>query len=259
MGRALPEWLENVIKYNMSRLPLRMCRFRAVHSLRLRIEEFYNTGKTATIAEYKTGSPSGLRVERDLIDYIRVVEPYAVGFSILTEELYFRGSYSSLARAASATNIPILMKDVVVSQSQIETAYNIGADAVLLIASILSDKELDKLYEEARGYGLEALVEVHTAEEARSVVEVGYPMIGVNSRNLLTLEDNIAHAYKVLEMIPNKFTKVAESGIRGREDIEYLRRAGAKAFLIGTELMKNPLKIFDLVSPIIAALSPAPF
>ncbi|MEM0048686.1 MAG: indole-3-glycerol phosphate synthase TrpC, partial [Ignisphaera sp.] len=200
------------------------------------------------IAEYKTRSPSGLHVERDLMDYIRTVELHAVGLSVLTEELYFGGSYSNLVRAASATSIPILIKDIIVSHSQIETAYNVGADAVLLIASILGDRELDKLYEEARGYGLEAFVEVHTVEEARNVVEMGYPMIGVNSRNLLTLEVSVDHAYKVLEIIPNRFTKVAESGIRGRSDIVYLRRAGAKAFLVGTELMKNPLKIFDLVS-----------
>ncbi|MEL9940684.1 MAG: indole-3-glycerol phosphate synthase TrpC, partial [Ignisphaera sp.] len=200
-------------------------------------------------AEYKTRSPSGLHVERDLMDYIRTVELHAVGLSVLTEELYFGGSYSNLVRAASATSIPILIKDIIVSHSQIETAYNVGADAVLLIASILSDRELDKLYEEARGYGLEALVEVHTVEEARNVVEMGYPMIGVNSRNLLTLEVSVVHAYKVLETIPNRFTKVAESGIKSRSDIEYLRRVGAKAFLVGTELMKNPLKIFDLASP----------
>lgn len=249
MGGALPEWLEKVIRYNMSRPPIKMSRFRAVHSLRSRIEEFYNAGKTAIIAEYKTRSPSGLQVERDLVDYIRTVELHAVGLSVLTEELYFGGSYNHLVRAASATNIPILIKDIIVSHNQIETAYNVGADAVLLIASILSDRELDKLYEEARGYGLEALVEVHTIEEARNVVEMGYPMIGVNSRNLLTLEVSVAHAYKVLEIIPNRFTKVAESGVRGRGDIEYLGRAGAKAFLVGTELMKNPLKIFDLTSP----------
>ena len=133
-----------------------------------------------------------------------------------------------------------------VSYSQIETAYNIGADAILLIASILTDKELDTLYEAARSFNLEALIEVHNEDEAEHIVSMGFPMIGVNSRNLITFEIDLSKAYKVLEKIPNKVTKVAESGIKSRKDIDYLKNVGAKAFLIGTEIMLNPSKINEL-------------
>lgn len=246
MPKSLTPWLEEVVRHNLSRPAIRMNRPRMLYSLRERIEAFFSIGRTAIIAEYKTRSPSGLNVYRDPLDYAKHVEKRCVGISILTEELYFGGSYQNLVTIASAVDIPVLMKDIVVDVKQIETAYSIGADAVLLIASILTDRELDTLYEAARSYGLEALVEVHTVDEANAVVEMGYPMIGVNSRDLRTLRVDIASAYSVLEFIPNRFVKVAESGIKSRSDIEFLRRAGAKAFLIGTELMLNPSKIYEL-------------
>lgn len=247
MPRSLTPWLEEVVRYNMSRPVVRMSRVRRVHSLRERIESFYSVGRTAIIAEYKRRSPSGFYCDRDPLDYVKHVEKLCVGVSVLTEELFFGGSYIDLLKIASIIDVPVLMKDIVVDYKQIETAYNIGADAILLIASILTDKELENLYEVAKGYKLEALVEVHTAEEAENMVSMGYPMIGVNSRDLKTLKVDLLHAYQVLKKIPSRFTKVAESGIKSRRDVELLREAGAKAYLIGTELMLNPSKIYDLV------------
>ncbi|MEM0340573.1 MAG: indole-3-glycerol phosphate synthase TrpC [Acidilobaceae archaeon] len=246
MPKNVKGWLEEVIKYNSIRPAIRMSRSRGFHSLRDKIEEIYSRGRIAIIAEFKTKSPSGLNVIRDPIDYVKLVEKRAVGISVLTEELYFGGSYNNLISIASITDLPILMKDIVVSYNQVETAYNIGADAILLIASILTDRELDMLYETARSFKLEALIEVHDEDEAEHVISMGFPMVGVNSRNLATLEIDLSKAYKVLEKIPNTATKVAESGIKNRKDIEYLKRAGAKAFLIGTELMLNPSKIYEL-------------
>lgn len=246
MPKNIKGWLENVVRYNSLRPVLRISRFRNFYSLRDRIEEMHRRDRIAIIAEFKMRSPSGLNIVRDPTDYVKHVEKHVVGMSVLTEELYFGGSYNYLISIASITNLPILMKDIVVSYSQIETAHNIGADAILLIASILTDRELDALYEAARSFNLEVLIEVHNEDEAEHVVDMGFPMIGVNSRNLITFEIDLSKAYKVLEKIPNRVTKVAESGIKSRKDIDYLKNAGAKAFLIGTEIMLNPSKIYEL-------------
>lgn len=247
MPKNVSGWLNEIIRYNASRTLIRISRFRELHSFRNRIEEMWSKGGTAIIAEFKRRSPSGLYVDRNPVDYVKHIEKFVVGISVLTEELYFGGSYDQLITIASVTNLPILMKDIIINTNQIETAYNIGADAVLLIASILNDKELETLYETARGFGLEAIVEVHDEKEADLVMNMGFNIIGVNSRNLATLEINLDKAYNVLKKIPDNFTKIAESGMKNKKDIEYLKNAGAKAFLIGTELMKNPSIIYKLL------------
>lgn len=235
----------------MRRQTIKMSRFKPVISLRNAIEEVmiskYN--RNALIVEYKTRSPSGLNIFREPVEYIRLVDKVAIGISVLTEELYFGGSYIDLVKIASATTLPMLMKDFIVSEAQIETAYNIGADAVLLIASLLTDRELERLYTYAKSLGLEVLVEVHETEEVDQVLSLKPDMIGVNARNLKTLEIELDKATKVLRTIPYSYIKIAESGIRSREDVKKLRNAGANAFLIGTEIMRNPLRVFELSSP----------
>lgn len=245
MPRKLQGWLEKIVEYNARRPVIKKERSREIRSLRSRIESVYSRGGVAVIAEFKPRSPSGFTATRDPIEYTRFVEKYAVGLSVLTEELYFGGSYELLANIASETRLPVLMKDFIITPGQIETAYSLGADAVLLIASILTERELDVLYETAKNLGLEALVEVHSEDEAEQVSRMGYPLVGVNARNLNTLEVSLDRAYRILGILPDSLTKVAESGIKSRHDIEYLRKAGAKAFLIGSELMKNPEKIIE--------------
>lgn len=241
-------WLAEVIKHNMKRQVVRISRFKPILSLRNAIKEiaFGKYLRNALMAEYKTRSPSGLIASRDPVEYVRLVDKVAIGISVLTEELYFGGSYSDLVRIASATTLPTLMKDFIVSENQIETAYNIGADAVLLIASLLTDKELEKLYMYAKNLGLEVLVEVHEVEEVEQVLTLKPDMIGVNARDIRTLEINLDKAIEVLKVIPGNYVKIAESGIKSREDIRKLKTAGANAFLVGTEIMKNPLKAFEL-------------
>lgn len=245
MVKELSGWLADVVSHNLRRPVLRVSRFKPLISLRSSILEVKRY-RNAIIAEYKTKSPSGLNIYRDPIEYIRIVEKVAAGISVLTEELYFGGSYLNCIKIASATPLPILMKDFVVSEAQIETAYNVGADAVLLIASILTDKELERLYSYAKSYGLEVLVEVHSLNELEQALTLKPDIIGVNSRNLRTLTVDLSRAVEVLKHIPAGYVKVAESGIRCREDVERLRNAGADAFLIGSELMLNPLKAFEL-------------
>lgn len=248
MVRELHGWLAEIVRHNMRRQVVRINRFKPVISLKNAIKEVAYGGyrRNALIVEYKTRSPSGLSVSRDPIEYAKLIEKAAVGVSVLTEELYFGGSYLDLVRIASTVGLPTLMKDFVVSESQIETAYNIGADAVLLIASILKDRDLERLYTYAKNLGLEVLVEVHEASELERVLTLKPDMIGVNARNLRTLEVDLSKAVEVLKTIPDSHVKIAESGIRSRDDIVKLKAAGAKAFLIGTEIMKNPLRVFEL-------------
>jgi indole-3-glycerol phosphate synthase (EC 4.1.1.48) len=247
MPASIKGWLKEVVEHNFSRPILRMERVRPLHSLVKSIENAHAFGKPAIIAEYKRRSPSGLYADLSYHDYVRVVEKHVVGMSVLTEELYFGGSYRDLIAVASMTDSPVLMKDFIVCERQVDVAYSIGADAILLIATILTDKELEKLYEYANHIGLEAVIEVHDEQDLEKALTLKPKIIGVNARNLRTLEVSLSKAFEILEKVPRSCIKIAESGIKSRRDIEDLMRRGANAFLIGTELMKNPLKIFELV------------
>jgi len=240
-------WLKEVIEYSLKRPVYRMYRSRRIHSLKESINMLESLNKIPIIAEYKTKSPSGLRVVRNLEDYIKFLELYVAGFSVLTEEKYFGGSYENLIKVAYMVDKPILMKDFIMSENQIESAYNIGADAILLIASILTDRELEKLLETSRNFGLEAVVEVYTVEEAEKALRLGAEIIGVNSRNLFNLKVDLDNALGVLCEIPENVVKIAESGIKTANDIKILKKCNANAFLIGTTLMLNPNSILELI------------
>uniref|UniRef100_A0A7J3YTM1 Indole-3-glycerol phosphate synthase n=1 Tax=Ignisphaera aggregans TaxID=334771 RepID=A0A7J3YTM1_9CREN len=246
MSANLVDWINRVIEHNLRRPAIRMERLRPLYSLSKNIEMLNAAGKPAIIAEYKRKSPSGLSSNISLHDYINIVKWSATGVSILTEELFFGGSYKDLVSAASMLSLPILMKDFIVCEKQVETAYSIGADAILLISTILTEKELEKLYEYAKSLGLEVIIEVHEESDLEKALTLEPRIIGVNSRNLKTLEVSIDKASRMLEKVPRKCIKIAESGIKSLKDIQELMKRGANAFLIGTTLITNPLKIFEL-------------
>ncbi|ACP38080.1 Indole-3-glycerol-phosphate synthase [Sulfolobus islandicus M.14.25] len=247
MPRYLKGWLKDVVQLSLRRPSFRTSRQRPIISLNKRILEFNVRNVTAIIAEYKRKSPSGLDVERDPIEYAKFMEKYAVGLSVLTEEKYFNGSYEILRKIASSVSIPILMKDFIVKESQIDDAYNLGADTVLLIVKILTERELESLMEYARSYDMEPLVEINDEKDLEIALRIGAKFIGVNSRDLETLEINKENQRKLLSMIPSDVIKVAESGISERNEIEELRKLGVNAFLIGSSLMQNPEKIKEFI------------
>ncbi|ACP35421.1 Indole-3-glycerol-phosphate synthase [Sulfolobus islandicus Y.G.57.14] len=247
MPRYLKGWLKDVVQLSLRRPSFRTSRQRPIISLNKRILEFNVRNVTAIIAEYKRKSPSGLDVERDPIEYAKFMEKYAVGLSVLTEEKYFNGSYEILRKIASSVSIPILMKDFIVKESQIDDAYNLGADTVLLIVKILTERELESLMEYTRSYGMEPLVEINDEKDLEIALRIGAKFIGVNSRDLETLEINKENQRKLLSMIPSDVIKVAESGISERNEIEELRKLGVNAFLIGSSLMQNPEKIKEFI------------
>ncbi len=195
------------------------------------------------IAEFKRRSPSRGVIREDLHPVI-VAQGYeiagAAALSVLTDAPHFGGSLEDLSEARSATLLPTLQKDFVVDAYQIREAWIAGADAILLIVAVLSDLELRNLHVSARELGLDVLVEVHDRAELRRALAIEPAIVGVNSRDLHTMEVRIETAYELVTEIPENVIAVAESGIRSRGEIDRLRDAGYDAFLIGEHLMSAP-------------------
>jgi len=158
---------------------------------------------------------------------------------VLTDGPFFGGSLEDLRQARDATSLPILRKDFILDPIQICEARVAGADAVLLIAAALPPKHLSSLFETAMSLGMTPVVEVHNEAELAGVLELNPPIIGINNRNLSTLQVDLETFVKLRPLIPQGILAVAESGISGPEDIAMLRAAGASAFLIGTTLMRS--------------------
>ena len=198
--------------------------------------------RPAVIAELKKASPSKglIRPDFDPAELARWLEAAGAGaLSVLTDEPFFQGSLSNLEVASAATAIPCLRKDFMVDVFQVLEARASCADAILLIVAALSDTELQTLSGEAYAFGLDVLCEVHDAEELDRAVQIGCQMIGVNSRDLRTFAVHPEVQMQLGGLIPRDVLHVAESGIRSREDIDRLARAGYEAFLIGETLMRE--------------------
>jgi indole-3-glycerol phosphate synthase len=200
-------------------------------------------GRVNVIAEHKRRSPSRGTIREDLTpeDVARRYEAAgAAALSVLTDEPLFGGRLEHLAAAREATTLPCLRKDFLVDPWQIWEARAAGADAVLLIVAALGDGELRHLLEVSGEAGVETLVEVHDADELERALSVGARIVGVNSRNLRTMEVSLDTAISLSADIPAGVLKVAESGIRTGEDVRRLRRTGFDAFLVGERLMSAP-------------------
>jgi indole-3-glycerol phosphate synthase len=193
------------------------------------------------IAEFKRRSPSAGALAPEGVDVAAQVSAYerggAAALSVLTDEPHFGGSLADLRAARAACTMPIIRKDFIVDPYQLYEAAVNGADAVLLIVAALEDRELRKLYEEARGIDLDCLVEVHDDAELERALETGADVIGINNRNLDDMNVDIATTYELMPNVPAGKTVVAESGISGREELEELERVGVDAVLIGGALM----------------------
>ncbi len=192
------------------------------------------------IAECKRRSP--LRgVLRADYDPVAVARGYAAAgaaaLSVLTEPTFFDGALEHAQAARAAVDLPLLRKDFIVSEYQLFEAKAAGADAVLLIAAALSDRELPRLAARAAGLGLDVLVEVHTADEMARAVDAGARIVGVNNRDLRTLDVDVEASVRVIAGVPPEVVAVSESGLRTAEDLLRLRNLGYRAFLIGERFM----------------------
>ncbi|HLJ04237.1 MAG TPA: indole-3-glycerol phosphate synthase TrpC [Solirubrobacteraceae bacterium] len=197
----------------------------------------------SVIAEHKRRSPSAGPIREDLMlqDVVQAYERGgAAALSILTEGPSFGGSLEDLSAARRVSSLPLLRKDFIVDSYQLLEALAAGADAVLLIVAALEPEELARLHEEATRLGLAALVEVHDAAELETAAGLGAPIIGINNRDLTTLEVNPRTTFELLPRVPAMATVVAESGLRTRSELDRLAEAGLDAVLIGEALMRSP-------------------
>jgi indole-3-glycerol phosphate synthase len=200
------------------------------------------TDRFNVIAECKRRSPSKGVLRADY-DPVAIASAYAsagaAAISVLTEPSFFDGSLDHLSAVRRAVTVPILRKDFVVDDYQVLEAVAAGADAVLLIVAALDDKTLRHLLREAENAGLAALVETHTREEMIRAIDAGARIIGVNSRSLRSLQVSLDTLFGLAELLTPATIGVAESGIRTRADLDALRAAGYKAFLVGERLMTD--------------------
>lgn len=198
-------------------------------------------GGPSVIAEIKKASPSAGIIHAEL-DEATVARGYAAAgasaLSVLTEEDHFSGMLRDLATVRDATTLPVLRKDFLTDPYQLYEARAAGADAVLLIVAILGDDQLAEMLSLAPAIGLDALVEVHDEAELATALDVGARIVGVNSRDLKTLEVDLATAERLLPAIPDGTVRVAESGIRTRADLDRMTAAGADAVLVGEALLR---------------------
>lgn len=199
------------------------------------------------IAEIKRKSPSAgtLATIRDPVALaVRYEAGGASAISVLTDRLYFNGSIDDLKKVSEAVNIPVLRKDFIIHPKQIEESAEAGASALLLIVAALGDRTAE-MVERVYEAGLEALVEIHNEEELEIALKANARVIGVNSRNLKTMEVHLSTAEKLVKAIPDHLIKIAESGIHTMNDAKRMKEAGYLGVLVGEMLVRsaNPATI----------------
>ena len=198
--------------------------------------------RPAVIAEYKRSSPSaGVIAEPDVAGQARAYEEGgAAAISVLTEPTRFDGALADLRAVRLAVDLPVLRKDFLVHPAQVIESRAAGADAVLLIAAALSELELKGMLAVASDLGLGALVEIHSADDLAKALATDAPVVGVNARDLETLEVDVERALAMLPDVPSDRVAVLESGVSTREDVERAIDAGARGVLVGEALMRSP-------------------
>lgn len=211
---------------------------KATHSLAANLRD----SNFGIIAEHKRRSPS-----RSVINQKVSIQEVAMGYekagvcgmSVLTDGKYFGGSLDDLLLARASSNLPLLRKEFIIDTYQIIEAKAFGADAILLIAAVLSRDEIKRFSETAKSLGLDVLLEVHNEKELQKSIMPSLDMLGVNNRNLKTFEVSLESSKELSAMIPDDFVKVSESGISSIEAIKELKNYGFEGFLIGENFMKT--------------------
>lgn len=209
------------------------------------------------IAEVKKASPSKGLIRPDF-DPVMIAKAYEAAdadcLSVLTDKDYFQGSGEYLKAVRAAVNIPLLRKDFIIDETQIYEARLLGADAVLLIASILEPERIAEFIDIAGSIGLDCLIEVHDGEELESVLGLGTAqLIGINNRNLRTFETSLQTTADIAAQVPQGITLISESGISGPADISYLHYVGAHGVLVGEHFMRQQdvfRAVNDLMGPL---------
>jgi len=194
------------------------------------------------IAEIKFASPSAgvIRERTDPCAIGRMYEDNGVSaISLLTDSRFFGGDLSDLPRLKEAVSVPLLRKDFILDEIQVRESFLYGADAILLIARILSKEELKELIAVSKALGLTPLTEIHDRDDLEKAVDGGAEVIGINNRDLDTFEVSLWTTFDLAPLIPKGCIKVSESGISGKEEIRLLRRSNIQAALVGTSIMRS--------------------
>ena len=198
--------------------------------------------KNNIIAEIKKQSPSAGEIIKDFIPEniaIQYEQSGAGAISILTETSFFKGHIDHLSSIRQKTNLPLLRKDFIIDPYQIFESKVCKADAILLIVTILSDKEITEFIKIADEIGLDCIIETHTKNELQRALKFNYPIIGINNRNLNNLSININNTLELIKKIPSEFNIIGESGINSRSDIQNYNQSGVFNFLIGEKLLTS--------------------
>lgn len=208
------------------------------------IQKLQKAEEISIIAEYKRASPSKGIINNGALPTVQanLYEKYgASAISVLTDQTFFKGSFSDLRAIREVVNLPILCKDFIIDPVQIELASMNGADIILLIAAALDEMKLVELFQYAKNLGLEVLVEVHNQEELEKALKTGARLIGVNNRDLKTFQVSLEVTQKLAPLVKNLGAfLISESGIHSQEDVEKVSKAGANGILVGEALMKSP-------------------
>ncbi|MCP4652365.1 MAG: indole-3-glycerol phosphate synthase TrpC [Candidatus Omnitrophica bacterium] len=199
-------------------------------------------GKLSLIAEVKQASPLTGVLCKDFspLKIAKIYESAKVNaISVLTEEEFFMGKINDIEEIKGRVKVPILRKDFILEEVQVLESRAVGADAILLIASILEEERFTKLYSLAKDLGMDVLAEVHSEKELRKILSLGVDIVGINNRNLHTLKVDIVKTQKLAPFIPADIIKVSESGIRSLKDILWLKGLGVDAVLVGRAIMES--------------------
>ena len=205
------------------------------------IEVIHKPRTISLIAEIKKSSPSRgiIRQELNPQEIAKIYQEVgAQSISVLTEEDFFGGSLSYLNEVKSATEVPVLRKDFILEPYQVYESRYFGADAILLIADLLSKEKLSELMQLADNLGLDYLIEVHNERELKKVLNLKVPLIGINNRDLHTLEVDFKITEKLFPLIPKDKVVVVESGIKSYQDVLFLKILGVSAILVGEAFME---------------------
>ena len=209
------------------------------------VEIIKNNRHASLITEVKFASPSLGKI-RKISDPVKIAKAMirggAVGLSVLTQPYLFSGSPKYFMEVRRQVKVPMLMKDIVIDKTQIDAAQKIGADYMLLIQSLFDMghlKEIDEFISYGHKKGLKVLVEAHTESEFRNSSKTDADIVGINNRNLDTLEIDINTTKKLLESQKKSKITLSESGINSPDDIKFLKKCGADAFLVGSNIMKS--------------------
>jgi indole-3-glycerol phosphate synthase len=238
------DYKKREVKYRLGQMTpdtlMRSCdRSRKIISL---CEALRKKDSSGIIAEFKSKSPSAGTIN-DRSGVMEVTKGYvkagAVALSILTDRRFFGGSFENLKVARKHNSCPILEKDFIVNEYQIYEAFAIGADAILLIASVLSCSQVESMSKLCNDLGMESVLEIHSREEIDHICP-SVNILGINNRNLKTFEVDISNSIEIAAYVPDSFLKISESGITSPADVIRLSGAGFKGFLIGSSFMNSP-------------------